>query len=61
MRSRIGGDTDTAAAIIGGILGYQLEDLGRAIPWLPSVVLPRAESVEAMAAGLFELRQSRHG
>jgi ADP-ribosyl-[dinitrogen reductase] hydrolase len=57
----LGGDTDTAAAIVGGILGCQLEDLGRAIPWLPRVVLPRVEIIEATAAGLCELRQSRHG
>jgi ADP-ribosyl-[dinitrogen reductase] hydrolase len=57
----LGGDTDTAAAILGGILGCQLEDIESAIPWLPRVVLPTAETVEATAAGLCELRQSRHG
>jgi ADP-ribosylglycohydrolase len=56
----LGGDTDTAAAIIGGILGCQLEDIESAIPWLPRVVLPKAEIVEATAAGLCELRRSRH-
>jgi ADP-ribosylglycohydrolase len=57
----LGGDTDTTAAIVGGILGCRLEDVDHAIPWLPKVVLPRAEIVEAMAAGLCELRGSRHG
>jgi ADP-ribosyl-[dinitrogen reductase] hydrolase len=57
----LGGDTDTAAAIAGGILGCQLEDIESAIPWLPRVVLPTAEIVEATAAGLCELRQSRLG
>jgi ADP-ribosyl-[dinitrogen reductase] hydrolase len=57
----LGGDTDTAAAIVGGILGCRLEDLDRAIPWLPRVVLPKAEIVVATAAGLCELRRSRHG
>jgi ADP-ribosyl-[dinitrogen reductase] hydrolase len=56
----LGGDTDTAAAIVGGILGCQLEDIESAIPWLPRVVLPKAEIVEATAAGLCELRRSRH-
>jgi ADP-ribosylglycohydrolase len=57
----LGGDTDTAAAIVGGILGCQLEDIDRAIPWLSSVVLPEAEITEATAVGLCELRRSHHG
>jgi ADP-ribosylglycohydrolase len=57
----LGGDTDTAAAIVGGILGCQLEDIESAIPWLPRVVLPKAEIVEATAARLYELRRSRPG
>jgi ADP-ribosyl-[dinitrogen reductase] hydrolase len=57
----LGGDTDTTAAIVGGILGCRLEDIDHAIPWLSKVVLPRAEIVEATAAGLCELRGSRHG
>jgi ADP-ribosyl-[dinitrogen reductase] hydrolase len=57
----LGGDTDTTAAIVGGILGCRLEDVDHAIPWLSKVVLPRAEIVEATAAGLCELRGSRHG
>jgi ADP-ribosyl-[dinitrogen reductase] hydrolase len=56
----LGGDTDTAAAIVGGIVGCQLVDIDSAIPWLPRVVLPKAEIVEATAAGLCELRRSRH-
>jgi ADP-ribosyl-[dinitrogen reductase] hydrolase len=32
----LGGDTDTTAAIVGGIPGCQLEDVGGQIPWLPS-------------------------
>jgi ADP-ribosyl-[dinitrogen reductase] hydrolase len=57
----LGGDTDTAAAILGGILGCQLEGIESAIPWLPRIVLPPAKIVEATAAGLCELRQPRHG
>jgi ADP-ribosyl-[dinitrogen reductase] hydrolase len=51
----LGGDTDATAAIVGGILGCRLEDVDHAIPWLSKVVLPRAEIVEATAAGLGEL------
>jgi ADP-ribosyl-[dinitrogen reductase] hydrolase len=56
----LGGDTDTAAAIVGGLLGCQLEDIDSAIPWLSRVVLPKAEMVGATAAGLCELRQLRY-
>jgi ADP-ribosylglycohydrolase len=54
----LGGDTDTAAAIVGGILGCQLEDVESEIPWLSSVALPRADIVESTAAGLCQLRRS---
>jgi ADP-ribosyl-[dinitrogen reductase] hydrolase len=54
----LGGDTDTAAAIVGGILGCQLKEVESEIPWLSSVALPRAEIVESTAAGLCQLRQS---
>jgi len=54
----LGGDTDTAAAIVGGILGSQAADVNDEIPWLSSVVLPEPEIVEATAAGLCQLRQS---
>jgi ADP-ribosyl-[dinitrogen reductase] hydrolase len=53
-----GGDTDTAAAIVEGILGSQARDVEGEIPWLSSVVLPEPEIVEATAAGLCTLRRS---
>jgi ADP-ribosylglycohydrolase len=56
----LGGDTDTTAAIVGGILGCQLEDAGSQIPWLSSVGMPDARLIEATAAGLYELRRSSH-
>jgi hypothetical protein len=49
----LGGDTDTTAAIVGGILGSQAGQAGDVegeIPWLSSVILPEPETVEAMAA-----------
>jgi ADP-ribosyl-[dinitrogen reductase] hydrolase len=54
----LGGDTDTTAAIVGGILGCQLEDAGSQIPWLSSVGMPDARLIEAAAAGLYKLRRS---
>jgi ADP-ribosyl-[dinitrogen reductase] hydrolase len=56
----LGGDTDTAAAIVGGILGAQAGDVEGEIPWLSSVVLPEPEIVEATAARLCGLRRSFH-
>jgi ADP-ribosylglycohydrolase len=43
----IGGDTDTAAAIVGGVLGCRSENVDPEIPWLASVVLPESELIEA--------------
>jgi ADP-ribosyl-[dinitrogen reductase] hydrolase len=54
----LGGDTDTAAAIVGGILGCQREDVESEISWLSHVRLPRADELEATATGLYELRRS---
>ena len=56
----LGGDTDTAAAIVGGILGSQARDIEGEIPWLSSVVLPESEMVEATAARLCALRRAFH-
>jgi ADP-ribosyl-[dinitrogen reductase] hydrolase len=54
----LGGDTDTTAAIVGGILGCQLEDAESQIPWLSNVGMPDARLIEATAAGLYNLRRS---
>jgi hypothetical protein len=48
----LGGDTDTTAAIVGGILACQLEDAEGQIPWLSNVGMPDARLIEATAAGL---------
>jgi ADP-ribosyl-[dinitrogen reductase] hydrolase len=56
----LGGDTDTTAAIVGGILGCQLEDAEIQIPWLSNVGMPDARLIEATAAGLYELRRTSH-
>jgi ADP-ribosyl-[dinitrogen reductase] hydrolase len=57
----LGGDTDTTAAIVGGILGCQKEDVEAEISWLSGVALPRAATIEAAAAGLWELRRTVYG
>jgi ADP-ribosyl-[dinitrogen reductase] hydrolase len=57
----LGGDTDTVAAIVGGLLGCQSEDVEREIPWLPRVTLPEPELIEAAAVGLDRLRRSPYG
>jgi ADP-ribosylglycohydrolase len=54
----LGGDTDTTAAIVGGILGCQLEDVESQIPWISRVGMPDARLIEAAAAGLHQLRRS---
>jgi ADP-ribosyl-[dinitrogen reductase] hydrolase len=56
----LGGDTDTAAAIVGGILGAQAEDVEGEISWLSSIRLPEPEVVEATATWLCGLRESFH-
>jgi ADP-ribosyl-[dinitrogen reductase] hydrolase len=56
----LGGDTDTTAAIVGGLLGCRLEDVEGQIPWLSSVGMPDAGLIEATAAGLYGLRQKSH-
>ena len=54
----LGGDTDTTAAIVGGILGCQLEDVESQIPWISRVGMPDERLIEATAAGLYELRRA---
>jgi ADP-ribosylglycohydrolase len=56
----LGGDTDTVAAIVGGLLGCQSENVEAAIPWLPRIALPNGELIEATATGLHALRRSFH-
>jgi ADP-ribosyl-[dinitrogen reductase] hydrolase len=53
----LGGDTDTVAAIVGGILGSRLEDIA-GIPWLSRVALPDSVELDALSMALSSLRQS---
>ena len=55
---RLGGDTDTVAALVGGLLGCQRSPAAvRAeLPWLDQVDVPPAERIVGAAKGLAELR-----
>jgi ADP-ribosyl-[dinitrogen reductase] hydrolase len=53
----LGGDTDTVAAIVGGILGSRLEDVA-GIPWLSRVALPDSVELDTLSMALSSLRQS---
>ncbi|MCV7416978.1 ADP-ribosylglycohydrolase family protein [Mycolicibacterium litorale] len=53
----LGGDTDTVAAIVGGILGGRERDTPD-IPWLARVDLPDDATLDAVSAALAELRAS---
>jgi ADP-ribosyl-[dinitrogen reductase] hydrolase len=53
----LGGDTDTVAAIVGGILGCRIDgDVD--IPWLPRVRLPDDAELDALSRALSSLRRS---
>jgi ADP-ribosyl-[dinitrogen reductase] hydrolase len=49
---RLGGDTDTVAAIAAGVVGAQGADPVRELPWLERVQLPDASTIEELASGL---------
>ena len=55
----LGGDTDTVAAITGGILGCRSADV--TIGWLDHVMLPPAAELDRLAAGLREARRAAYG
>ena len=55
----LGGDTDTVAAITGGILGCRSADV--TIGWLDHVMLPPAAELDRLATGLREARRAGYG
>ena len=57
----IGGDTDTVAALVGGLRGCQMQpdEVRAALPWFPRVQLPDASRLSTLAGGLAELRVRR--
>ena len=54
----LGGDTDTVAALVGGLLGCQLSSaqVREQLPWLGRVVLPEGDHVVALATSLARMR-----
>lgn len=54
----LGGDTDTVAAISGGILGCRAPDQAAALPWLERVALAELGDVGMLAEDLRALRRS---
>jgi ADP-ribosylglycohydrolase len=55
----LGGDTDTVAAIIGGILGCRTAEVE--IGWLDRVMAPDAAELARLAEGLREVRRASYG
>jgi ADP-ribosylglycohydrolase len=55
----LGGDTDTVAAITGGILGCR--DVGVEIEWLDRAKVPDASELDRLAEGLREMRRAAYG
>jgi ADP-ribosylglycohydrolase len=61
---RLGGDTDTVAALIGGLLGcgHGTEEVRQELDWLKSVHLPESNDIHRLAEGLKDLRvRETHG
>jgi ADP-ribosylglycohydrolase/tetratricopeptide (TPR) repeat protein len=54
----LGGDTDTVAAVVGGLLGSRSADVATALPWLARVRLPPSETLAAVADALHRIRRS---
>ena len=55
----LGGDTETVAAITGGILGCRAADA--AISWLDHVIMPDAAELERLSVGLRQVRRAAYG
>jgi ADP-ribosylglycohydrolase len=61
---QLGGDTDTVAALVGGLLGAKLtvEQVHAELPWHQAVVLPEPDSaISEIAAALATVRAVRSG
>jgi ADP-ribosylglycohydrolase/tetratricopeptide (TPR) repeat protein len=61
---RLGGDTDTVAALVGGLLGCRLTpaEIRAQLPWSDDVLAPEEDGLAPVAAGLADLRTGRaHG
>jgi ADP-ribosylglycohydrolase/tetratricopeptide (TPR) repeat protein len=60
---RLGGDTDTVAALVGGLLGCRQTpaDVHEQLPWSSGVQAPDEAVVHRLAAGIAALRMERAG
>lgn len=58
---RLGGDTDTVAAIVAGILGCREADEAERLPWLGSVLLSDPRIIDRLAMGLATARLAQYG
>jgi ADP-ribosylglycohydrolase len=54
----LGGDTDTVAAITGGIVGCGSAEVP--LGWLAHVILPDPAELDRLASGLHEIRRAAH-
>jgi ADP-ribosylglycohydrolase len=59
----LGGDTDTVAALVGGVLGCQLSPaaIGDQLRWLGRVALPSRDHLKTLATSLATMRLSANG
>jgi len=63
MAVSLGGDTDTVAALVGGLLGCRkgIAAVERELPWLSRVDLPDRERLASIASGLAAIRIRHYG
>jgi ADP-ribosylglycohydrolase len=59
----LGGDTDTVAALVGGLLGSQLSPaaVNEQLTWLDRVSLPASDRLAALATSLAKIRLAANG
>lgn len=57
---RLGGDTDSVAALVGGLLGASEAGQSQRIPWLPQVRLPASRRIEEVAGALARYRSVQY-
>lgn len=56
----LGGDTDTVAALVGGVLGGRDPDAATGLPWWPVVRFEEDPQAQELAAGLSALRRDAY-
>jgi hypothetical protein len=59
---RLGGDTDTVAALVGGLLGCRMaaENVRQELPWIGDVRMPADDVVERVARGITSIRVAQN-